>query len=854
MSSAVTLATKYDLESLKNTVRTFMPDGEVREVRVPKAGKQGTISGYFDNRKKLLEALADLSGEYEGVYITLNPVNPDLIALANNRWKPYAHITTADPDIIWRHWLLIDIDSKRKAGISSSDEEKSGSKALAEQVRGHLTAQGWAEPLLCDSGNGWHLLYRIDLPNDDASRDLIHAMLDSIAGMFDTPTQHVDTTVHNASRIVKAYGTMSCKGDSIPSRPHRIGMMPGHGELGLISSAQLQAVASLLAPPEAPSSGTKRKGDYTPELTKKALAHGMVTHKSGIEWHGGMKFHHPCPRNPDDHKGTDCYTYCDKAGWVSCFCSHASCEGLGMNTREWEKWIEERVGSPFPEKPQWWKNAVNGFGVEEAPMDWGASAGDAPCVAPKEKVAARKFDRDGFGNAERFELRHGKGEFLYAKATGWMAYQGGRWLLNKVGKAEQGAWETIRHIPDELPLCEGDDEVKALLSFAHQSASHAGRDNLLSLASALPTFARDYADFDQRRDLFLCANGVYHFDSDEFTPHDPAYMLTKGSGIVYDPSATCPDWERILLEVMDGKQHMVDYLQRCGGYSLTPDTGEQAVFISYGAGGTGKGTWFGVMKGIMGDYARPADSEMLMAKRGDSGQPFEMAGMEGVRALLASETEKGKTLAVAKLKKMSGQDPITACYKFHDSYEFMPDWKIWFATNDRPNIPNADDDAWWQRVKVIGFNVQFRNTEKQIRNLAQTLLATEGSGILNWFLQGFKEWKRGGLRHPEEVAIAVRDWQETEDYMSRFLEERMEKTTNPREYVLRSEAFEIFGRWSGVTKEGVGISLKDFTQRMRNKKFADKSIRRDGASVKIWEGLKPSYSHREPSMDDDDVT
>ena len=76
--------------------------------------------------------------------------------------------------------------------------------------------------MLADSGNGWHLIYAIDLPNEAVCRDLVKLMLESLAARFNSPEVEVDTSVFNASRVVKLYGTAACKGDATAERPHRI--------------------------------------------------------------------------------------------------------------------------------------------------------------------------------------------------------------------------------------------------------------------------------------------------------------------------------------------------------------------------------------------------------------------------------------------------------------------------------------------------------------------------------------------------------------------------------------------------------------------------------------------------------
>ena len=109
--------------------------------------------------------------------------------------------------IIRRRWLPIDIDPVRISGVSSSDSEHESALSLARTIRSWLTDNGWPDPVIADSGNGAHLLYAIDLPNDDASRDLVRSFLELLDCRFSTSACRVDTANFNAGRIWKVYGT-----------------------------------------------------------------------------------------------------------------------------------------------------------------------------------------------------------------------------------------------------------------------------------------------------------------------------------------------------------------------------------------------------------------------------------------------------------------------------------------------------------------------------------------------------------------------------------------------------------------------------------------------------------------------
>ena len=123
--------------------------------------------------------------------------------------------------MIRRRWLLIDCDPVRPSGISSSDQEHGRAIATACGIWDDLRSIGWPDPVVCDSGNGAHLLYRLDLANTPAVTQSIKATLAGIAQHSAPDDVAVDVNVYNASRITKLYGTITRKGDHTQERPHR---------------------------------------------------------------------------------------------------------------------------------------------------------------------------------------------------------------------------------------------------------------------------------------------------------------------------------------------------------------------------------------------------------------------------------------------------------------------------------------------------------------------------------------------------------------------------------------------------------------------------------------------------------
>jgi len=206
-----------------------------------------TASGVFgDARLAAVEAIdADDAWHPAGTYITLNPVDPSLAAGDLNHFVEQPKETTADQDIIRRHRLLLDFDPKRPSGVSSTDNELAAAGAVADATQLWLGADfDWPDPIQGMSGNGVHLVYAIDLANDEESHEVVRRTLSAIADHQSTDHVDVDTKVHNAARITKLFGTVARKGTFTTDRPwRRARLLRVPSQLGVISNAELQAVA-----------------------------------------------------------------------------------------------------------------------------------------------------------------------------------------------------------------------------------------------------------------------------------------------------------------------------------------------------------------------------------------------------------------------------------------------------------------------------------------------------------------------------------------------------------------------------------------------------------------------------------
>ena len=308
--------------------------GQTVEVRM--IGKRGTASGYYNNFDRLsADAVSfDNRGEYAGAYVTLNPVNPDLLARRANRIETRLgrdEKSAGDSDILCRRWLPIDIDPVRPSGVSSSDSEHAAAIEKAKRISVYLTDLGWPEPVVADSGNGAHLLYRIDLPNDEKSRNLVKSILETLDILFSDESSTVDTSVYNAARIWKLYGTTSRKGDNIASRPHRkAAILSVPDEQEILPVGLLTSFAGMFPKEADVIQSVKTRDKQIPFDLASWLDRYSLGYRQKPYAGGSLFVLDQCPFSSDHTDGA--YAIQFSNGAIFAGCHHSSCKG---GTQRW---------------------------------------------------------------------------------------------------------------------------------------------------------------------------------------------------------------------------------------------------------------------------------------------------------------------------------------------------------------------------------------------------------------------------------------------------------------------------------------------------------------------------------------
>ena len=763
----------WNREEAQNALDLLIQFGQVFEIRIlePKKTDQRwmpkVLTGYFDDKNKAIDVLQSLKLDgAKGIYVTLNSIEPSLLARSCNKFiESQGGDSTADKNIIARRWLLIDCDPQRPAGISASDEEKELSHRCILAVEAFLEEQGWPEPVLADSGNGFHLLYRIDLSADS---DLVEKCLEALAYRFSDEQVKIDVSVHNPARILKLYGTLASKGDHCPgiNRPHRMSKILRKPDLleivsvDLLNNQSKEIETSSISLPQTESRLLKvDKKSMWNQQGIESFIHQYLSHcnpgkaqsyEDGYKWVLAT-----CPFNPAHTNHSAVITYRGD-GIIGFRCLHDGCRGHDWKTLQAK--FEPSYNS-FSNKEQT-KHPGDKFDEKDAILvqQYGEPIFYNKSNEPSDinqQFLASKFAQENLILFDPITNTF----YAYDHATGLWKPKTESSLITEIGVMLRNVLK--KHGAENLLRKRTENLVKQILGF-------------------LRGIVEKQNAFDRDKEFIHVGNGILHFE-DHFRTlrtFSPDYLSRNRSEIHFDPQATCPRFLNELLRQALTEDD-ISLLQRYAGQCLLGRNLSQTILLLRGTPGGGKSTLLNVLETIIGIF------NVIQLRIEHLSDRFEMASYVG-RTLLCGKDVPGNFLnhqAAYTLKALVGNDRLNAEQKnIRHRFEIYGRFNVIITSNSRLHVHlDSDAGAWKRRLLIIDY--ERPATEKPNPKFAEELIIMEGSGILNWMIEGAISLKHelhsfGKMQLTDLQLKRIDDLLCESDSVRQFVEERVIKSEN----------------------------------------------------------------------------
>jgi putative DNA primase/helicase len=430
-------------------------------------------------------------------------------------------------------------------------------------------------------------------------------------------------------------------------------------------------------------------------------------------------------------------------------------------------------------------------------------------------------------NASRLASEHGRDIRYNAAWKKWLVWNGKFWATDESGAlVHEKGLEMVRNIYDGLLKTDDYRERIEIEKYGMLSESVRRREAFVKAAQWNSSLNIRSDDLDANHWLLNVQNGTIDVLTGEFREHRQEEMITKIANVEYDPQADCPLWKQFIREIMNFKPELINFLQTAAGWAMTGNIEEQTMFILYGSGANGKTTFLNTILYLLGDYGLATPTETFMKKSGDQ-NTNDIARLRGTRFVTTTETEQGRRLSEPLIKKITGNDQMTARFLYGEYFNFTPTFKIFMATNHKPVIKGTDHGIW-RRIKLIPFTTRIEE-EKQDKNLEMKLKA-EASGILNWILEGTARWRKEGLKAPAAILNATDEYRAEMDVIGNFLKERC---VQKKEGSIRiRELYKAYAEWCDDNKEHA-VSERFFTMRLKEMGFEQTRT----AEARYWTGL-----------------
>jgi putative DNA primase/helicase len=422
---------------------------------------------------------------------------------------------------------------------------------------------------------------------------------------------------------------------------------------------------------------------------------------------------------------------------------------------------------------------------------------------------------------------HGKDIRFFPAWKKWLVWNGTHWQTDEGGAlVHEKGLATVRNIYDELSKTDDYREMIEIEKFGKISESVRRREAMIKTAQYITELNIKAEDLDRNPWLLNVLNGTIDVKTGEFTEHKQGEMITKLANVEYNPDADCPLWKKFIREIMNYKTDIITFLQTAVGWAMTGDNSEQVMFILYGSGANGKTTFLNTLMYLLGDYAIATPTETFMKKAGDQ-NTNDIARLRGTRFVTTTEAEQGRRLSEPLIKKITGNDQMTARFLYGEYFNFTPTFKIFMATNHKPVIKGTDHGIW-RRIRLIPFTTRIED-DKQDKHLEMKLKA-EASGILNWLLEGAARWKKEGLNVPAAILNATDEYRGEMDVIGNFLKDCCVQKDDVS--IRIRELYKAYADWCEENNEHP-VNERFFTMRLKEMSF--EQVRT--AEARYWKGL-----------------
>jgi P4 family phage/plasmid primase-like protien len=291
---------------------------------------------------------------------------------------------------------------------------------------------------------------------------------------------------------------------------------------------------------------------------------------------------------------------------------------------------------------------------------------------------------------------------------------------------------------------------------------------------------RNAFERDKRKVVHL-ANGIIEFKSDDeadLVGFSPSFYSRNQSPIAFNEFAQCPRFLNELLYPATTHDDAI-LIQKYTGLCLLGNNLVQRVLILDGEAGRGKTTISNIIQRLVGLNNVTELRTKHLNERFELYRYLKKTLLTGADVPGDFLSQKGAYV----LKALVGGDLLDAEQKGGTgSFQIHGNYCVVITSNSRLQVkPDGDIGAYRRRLSIVRFEGPV--PVKKIPKFADVLIAEEGSGILNWALQGLQMvindiMEYGGIQLTDDQSSVVDALLAESDSLRHFLSDCVVRADN----------------------------------------------------------------------------
>lgn len=332
-------------------------------------------------------------------------------------------------------------------------------------------------------------------------------------------------------------------------------------------------------------------------------------------------------------------------------------------------------------------------------------------------------------------------------------------------------------------------------------------------------------------------NGFYDPRSKKMIPHDPKYLATNQIPHAYYPGkplkgTAVSDW----LAFVGNTPEDIEMLCQFAGLCLTRDTRQQKFLILNGEGGTGKSTVIRMIDKMIG-----ADN-ISNISLGQLTQRFSAFGLMGKLLNSCADLEIDALSDVSTLKKVLGEDTLSAEAKGKDAVSFKSYAKLIFSTNELPIVKAERTNGFYRRLLILTMN---KVPEKKETDFFDRLSA-EIDDFIRISVKALERlYEAKKITESPGSVEAVKRLRCDSDTVEAFLNEKTERVPDNTEN--RIKKLDLYRSYEAFCQdmERQSLTKQNFYRTMKAKGFGEIKTK---SGTECFRGIKYRENLRETSV------